>query len=206
MRISATNLESFRRWREDESASVEDLLDYLRKKTPPTEVMRAGSALHKVLEHAKAGDSLNEVEQDGFRFRFKFDGEIALPALRELKLERQITVDGESHTVVAVVDTFGGIEIGDHKMTSRADAENYAPSIQWRAYLSWFEADVFVYNLFQASSPADEPGVYVISDFVPVTFCRYPGMDDEVGRLVRDFAEFCREFAPDLYNNERKAA
>lgn len=202
MRVSATNLESFRRWRDDPESSVSDLLDYLRKNIQPTEAMRAGSAFHKVLEFAKAGDSLDEVEQDGFTFRFEMDGEIALPAIREMKLETKRVICGEPVTLVCVVDAMEGRRVDDHKLTARPDAENYAPSVQWRMYLDCFDCDLFRYNLFHGYQPEAEPWVYIIKDMVPVEFCRYPGMRDEVEGLILDFVTFCADNAPDLYHNE----
>ncbi|MFP5506341.1 MAG: hypothetical protein ACLGH6_09100 [Gammaproteobacteria bacterium] len=206
MRVSATNLEAFRRWKADEKAELSDLLAYLRRETPPTDAMRAGTALHKVLELAQDGDALDVVERDGFRFTFRIDGELALQPFRELKIERPLVLDGEAHTLVCVVDTIGGREVCDHKLTGKADAENYTASMQWRANLEWADCDAFTYNLFQQYQPAGEPGHYVITDMVPVTFYRYPGMDDEVAALVAEFLAFIRENAPDIYNKRQRAA
>lgn len=206
MRVSATNLESYRRWKEDGESELSDLLSYLRRETPPTESMRAGSAFHKVLELASPGDSLIAVERDGFVFEFDMDGEFALPVIRELKLETRRVIGGEPVTLVGVVDAMVGRRADDHKMTARPDAENYAPSMQWRCYLSWFDCDTFQYNLFHSYQPEARPGVYIIKDVVEIQFCRYPGMDEEVDALVAEFVAFCKVNAPDLYNNERKAA
>lgn len=53
IRISATNLEAFRSWKASPNAELEQIVDYLLKRTPPTEAMAAGSAFHKVLETAR---------------------------------------------------------------------------------------------------------------------------------------------------------
>lgn len=206
MRISATNMESFRRWRDDSEAEMADLLAYLRRQTPPSPAMAAGSAFHKVLELAQVGDTLERVKQGGFTFEFEVEGEFCLPKIRELKLETRRVIGGEPVTLVGVVDTLEGRRADDHKLTARPDAENYAPSAQWRCYLDWFDCDVFQYNLFHAYQPAAEPGLYIIKDVVEVQFCRYPAMADEVESLVAEFVAFCKTNAPDLYNNERKAA
>ena len=43
--VRVSTLEAFRRWRNDEDSSVDDLFN-----VPETEAMRAGTALHKALE------------------------------------------------------------------------------------------------------------------------------------------------------------
>jgi len=206
VRISATNLESFRRWRDDSDADMAELLAYLRRQTPPSQAMAAGSAFHKVLELASYGDVLERVERDGFTFQFDVEGEFCLPQIRELKLETRRVVGGEPVTLVGVVDTLEGRRADDHKLTARPDAENYAPSAQWRCYLDWFDCDVFQYNLFHGYNPAGDPGLYIIKDVVEVQFCRYPSLADDVEALVSEFVAFCKVNATDLYNNERKAA
>jgi len=121
VRISATNLESFRRWRDDSEAEMADLLAYLRRETPPSQAMAAGSAFHKVLELANYGDTLERVERDGFTFQFDVDGEFCLPKIRELKLETRRVIGGEPVTLVGVVDTLEGRRADDHKLTRPAE-------------------------------------------------------------------------------------
>ena len=67
MRISATQIDAFVRWQKNEEAPLEEIIAYLRKQTPPSDAMRAGSAFHKVLEHATYGE-IERIEQDGFTF------------------------------------------------------------------------------------------------------------------------------------------
>lgn len=203
IRISATNLEAFRRFKADTEMDVADFLAYLRRETPPTPAMLAGTAFHKVLEHAGECE-LSMVEQDGYRFEFRLDAEINLPTLREIKLERHVLIDGEPVTLVGVVDAMHARTVYDHKLTARTDAESYTDSLQWRCYLDWFDADCFVYNLFEKYAPEREPDLIIIKSFTPITFYRYPGMAEDVMREVRDFIEFCRWNADWMF--QRKAA
>lgn len=206
MRVSATNLEAFRRWKADDEQEIGDLLAQLRRENPPSEAMRAGSALHKILELAKPGDTLETVTRDGFTFEFEADGDLQIPACRELKFEIPRVINGEPVTLVCVVDTVDGLTVEDHKTTARPDAENYTESAQWKCYLSWLACDLFRYNLFHVYQPEARPGVYIVKDVVQIEFARYPGMNDEVDALTAEFLAFCKEHAPDLYSNERKAA
>lgn len=198
IRISATNLEAFRRFKVEPDASLDDFLAYLRRETPPTPAMAAGVAFHKVLELA-GEQELDIVEQDGYRFDFRLDAEISLPALREVKIERVKIIDSVPVTLVGVVDAMEGKTIYDHKLTGRVDAESYTDSMQWRCYLDWFDSDRFVYNLFEKYAPERDPGLIVVKSFTPIAFYRYPGMADDVLREVRDFIEFCRWNAPFMF-------
>ena len=64
VRVSA--LEAFRRWRNDEDSSVDDLFH-----VPETEAMRVGTALHKALELSSTG--MFDVLSFG-GYRFQIDG------------------------------------------------------------------------------------------------------------------------------------
>lgn len=198
IRISATNLEAVRRWKDDPDRELADLLAYLRREVPPTDAMRAGTALHKVLELAQEGETLERVEMDGFTFDFQLEGELALPVLREVKLEKVVNIRGIPVTLVGVVDAMEARRIYDHKLTGRIDAENYTDSLQWRAYLEWFEADLFTYNLFEKYEPAGEPGTFVIKSFAPIDFFRYPGMHLDVQDAVLEFVDFVRAYMPEM--------
>lgn len=198
IRISATQLESYRRWLLNDESTITDMVDYLLRRTPPTEAMLAGSAFHKVLENAKYNDELILVEQDGFKFDLSaLDCEISLPEAKEFKLEKQAIINGEQVTFVGVVDAIQVNEIFDHKLTSRADAENYIDSMQWRCYLDWFDCDKFTYNLFQSYKPANQD-LYQIKSFLPISFYRYDSMRQDIHDIALSFIEFVKIHVPEL--------
>lgn len=198
IRISATQLESYRRWMINDESTIGDMINYLLRRTPPTEAMLAGSAFHKVLENAKYNDELTLVEQDGFKFDLSaLDCEISLPESKEFKLEKQTIINGEQVTFVGVVDAIQVNEIFDHKLASRPDVENYVDSMQWRCYLDWFDCDKFTYNLFQSYKP-DNQDIYQIKSFLPISFYRYDSMRRDIHDIASSFIEFVKTHVPEF--------
>ena len=198
MRISATQIDAFVRWQKNEDAPLEEIVAYLRKQTPPTTPMLAGTAFHKVLERAECGE-IEQVEQDEFAFDFsEMSGTLELPDIREIKLEVLTVVAGFPATVVGVLDAQRGNGAYDHKLTARFDAERYADSYQWRCYLSWFGFDWFTYNVFEASQPVNDPGLYIVKNLHTLTFTRYPELDADVSRVAREYVHFIRDHVPEL--------
>lgn len=202
MRVSASDIDAFRRWRSDEDADLEPLLAQLRRELPPTEGMRAGRAFHKALELAEPGE-VGVFEAEGYRFEVEADLEIDIPVVRELKSTREYVVDGVPVTLVGVVDAMHGRRVDDHKGTTRFDAERFLDSYQWRIYLEIFGADVFRWNVFEWDERA--PRVYVIRAVHPLTMYRYPGMADDVMRELRAFVDFAREWLPERFAVEAAA-
>lgn len=192
MRLSVSGLDAFRRYRDTEDADLDALLRQLRKEEPPSRPMLAGSAFHHVLEHAGPG-SMDYAEANGFKFRLQVDCDLPLPAIRELKGEVQLTTKSGPVTLVGVVDGMDGVEVWDHKLTARFDAERYAESYQWRCYLTMFGGTKFTYNIFVGKDDEDLDE-WVITEFHPLTFYAYPAMRDDVMREIEQFAAFAAKY------------
>lgn len=202
MRVSVTELDSFRRYLADEEADLEQLLRQLRKQEPPSEPMLAGIALHKALELSQPCEVL-ALEQDGFRFEFDSNIELALTEIREIKAEKVYLVDGYPVTVVGKIDHMHGRRVDDHKSTGRFDAERFLESYQWRYYLDIFGADTFQWNVFEMAEQT-EPRLYKVFAFHQLRQYRYGSMHDDCLRLVRAFLDFARSHLPERF--ERAAA
>lgn len=201
IRISATQLEAFRRWLDNEDATIEEMVAYLEKKVQPNEAMLAGSAFHKILEDYE-DMTLAFVERDGFKFDFtEIETEIHIPKIKEFKFEIIKNVNGEVVTFVGVVDAMESNCVFDHKLTAYIDAENYSDSMQWRCYLLWLGVSKFTYNLFQKYTPSAEPDKCIIKSVTQISFYRYPGMEDDVISLTIQLIEFIKENAPHLITN-----
>src|SRR5579859_7493831 len=179
MRISVTHLDQLAYFHASDGEpwemSLDELVRRLLNQEPPSPAMAAGTAFHSILENAKAGDELREVERDGFKFRFE--------------------VDGETVTLSGQVDAFTGWRVDDHKLTERLDAEKYADSWQWRAYLSLYGCDEFRYNIFECYLRERE-NVRIVHSYHPLTFYRYPDMESDLQRAVEQFTHFVRTYAP----------
>lgn len=194
MRISVTDLESYRYWRDSEDMELDELLKRLRREEPPTMAMQAGSALHAWLETAKAGEAVDAFEQDGFRFLIDCECEIPDTPIRELKGEMELQTSVGPVTLVGVVDGIA-TEISDHKLTSRFSIERYADSYQWRCYLVMFNGHRFTYNVFVGKEYPD--GLWGIYEFHRFPIYSYPGMREDVIREVDEFARFLVQHMPE---------
>ena len=194
LRVSATDIDALRWFRDDEEADLAALLDQLRRKLPPTESMLAGTALHKALEMAPDGE-FKGLAADGYTFSFETDAELDVPAIREMKAERDYLADNCLVTLVGKVDGIHGRRIDDHKFTSRYDAERYLDSYQWRIYLSIFDADEFRWNVFEGRESA--PKNYIIHNIHSLRMHRYPGMEADIMRELEQFVAFARGYLPE---------
>lgn len=180
--------------------STEEFLAMMRREAPPSDDMLAGSALHSLLEHAKEGDeigTLEGVERDGFVFRFDGSFTLPLPAEREPEIMEHV-FDTPSGKVLLRGRIDGRDiydEIVDYKLSSTFDAERYAGSLQWRAYLLMTGARRFKYVVFQSKRTERDVWIYDMHELV---FWRYPQMEADVHRRVCELAAFVAEHVPEL--------
>lgn len=202
LRVSASDLDAYRYFLGNEEAEIADLIAQLRRETPPTEAMMAGTALHAALENASVGD-FDRLEANGYSFEIKADGEIDLPTIRECKATRLYLIDRCRITLVGKVDAIHGKRVDDHKFTGRFDADRFLGSLQWKVYCSVFGADTFRWNIFEGREEA--PKHYKITSIHALTMHRYPGMEEDVEDAVRGFLSFARTHLPERIKEEAHA-
>lgn len=191
-RVSVSDLETYRYYRQHEDVTLEQCLAQLRRETPPSPAMAAGRALHRILENtAPDAPETVAVEGDGFRFYFDCDVDLAIPVVRELKGELEIETPSETVTLVGVVDAMD-TAVYDYKLTGRFDAERFADSYQWRCYLMMFRASRFVYRVFVGQEHVG--GEWTIREYHELPVYRYPGMEEDVQREVSEYAAFARQY------------
>ena len=198
MLTRVSNIETYRRWRADEDATVEDLIARLTS-FEPTEAMLAGTAFHKALELAVPG-SYDTLEALGYTFHIETDAEIALPSVREL---RCYSAYG-SLIVTGQVDALYGKRVDDHKTTAYFTGDKYWEGCQWKFYLDIFGADVFRWNVFEIK-PTKEEKTYTVGAPHILEQTRYPGLHDDCMKLATDFYEFAAKHMPQ-HNPNLKAA
>lgn len=192
IRLSVTDLDGYLYWRESEDMELSELVARLSGRQEPTHETLAGRAFHKLFEHAKAGD-IHVGTVDGFDFVFDVNQSIGLPEIRELKGECVFDTPSGPVTLVGKVDALNGRIVHDYKLTERFDAERYTDSYQWRAYLTMFGANTFVYDVFQGRYDDMRVTVY---DYHRMQFHAYPGMRDDVKREVSALAEIVAKYVP----------
>lgn len=195
LRISVSDIECFRYYKANEEITLEECLARLRKERPATPAMRAGSALHAILEHAEYDGETLWAERDGFRFYFGCEIDLNVPAVRELKGEVEIQTPSALVTLVGVVDAMD-TAIHDYKLTGRFEAERFADSYQWRCYLLMFGAERFVYNVFVGQEDANGTD-WTIREYHELEMYRYPGMEQDVYRELSEFVEFILAYMPE---------
>ena len=186
-----SHLAAFARWKADEDLDVGWLIDYIRN-DHPTEEMLKGTAFHKFLEHAQSGSETEIASQDGYTFAFVGDFNLYLPPMREVRRQKQygeVVVSGQ-------VDAHIGKTIYDHKTTQRFDAERYLTGWQWRYYLDIFDADRFVWNVWEMNK-LDEEKAYGVNALHTLEQYRYPELGDDCYRLAQEFGEFARRYLVD---------
>lgn len=205
MLARVSNIESFRRWREEEDQAVEDLVHWITTDNPSAAMM-AGTAFHAALEVCQPGE-FDRLEANGYTFHlmgprdaFAPEPVLALSAIREL---RGFKVYGDL-TVTGCVDVLDGLRIDDHKTTARFDAERYLAGYQWRFYLDIFGADVFRWNVFELRDV--KPRAYEVQPPQTLEVYRYPGMHEDCARLAADYLEFARAHLPADYSLNFKDA
>lgn len=190
MRLSVSDLETYRFWCANEDATLDDLLRKLRHEEPPTPAMEAGRAFAKLMETFPDGEH-SVCEVDGWKFDFsQLDAELPRPDLRELKAEVKFNTPHGPVTLVGKVDGLNGLEVRDQKLTERYDPEKYLDSLQWRAYLVMFGAKRFTYDVFSCRYKGR---VVEVTGYEPFSFYAYPRIKEDVQRAVNALASIVAE-------------
>lgn len=182
---------------EEFEVTLDEFLAIMRREGPETPQMRAGTAFHSVLEHAQVGEELMVANEGGFSFTFADDLDpVRLCVDREESVEREVMTPVGVVLLRGKVDGKDGIEVTDYKLTFGSfDAERYADSLQWRAYLAMTGCRRFRYLVFTAKLDEKDGSVW-IHDVHELVFWAYPEMEEEVVRRVGELAEFVAVHLP----------
>ena len=118
LRISVTELDSYRHWENDEPwMSTEALVAQLSGRGEPTDKMLAGTAFHEQLENLQDHECLDDFERNGLLFKVNLTGELFLPRVQEIKTEKAYEFGGTKVTLVGKADAVYGKHVFDHKLT-----------------------------------------------------------------------------------------
>lgn len=189
-----SNVESFRKWEQDEEAELQPFLDELLNGFEASPAMLAGTAFHKALEEFPTDATVSTLHALGHTFTFRGDFEVRLPVIRELRASKTYMVDGQPIVISGQVDALEGLRIEDHKTTARFDPDRFMSGYQWKLYLDIFGATAFRWNVFELIE-LDAPGFYEVREQHTLEQYRYPALQDDCQALVSRFARFVREHA-----------
>lgn len=197
MRISTTQIESFRLWSDPNQDWMpeQELIDSICGRFVPNHRINLGSAFGKVLE-----DPLPYVAPGGFRITvngeaFAFGSDVMDPCLALMDRRGVFEAKGVKRygdvDVVAKADQLVGARLIEHKTTlSSFDFDKYAASCQWRFMVDIFEPKIVTYHVFCLSEAAN--GVIELRTIESFNLFPYAELHQDCQGLVRRFCEYVR--------------
>jgi hypothetical protein len=125
-------------------------------------------------------------------------------ALHEVPARRTFPTRYGDLTVFGTADLLHGIFIHDIKTRfSSGTQQQYVDSYQWRFYLSLFEMNNFVYDIFEFRNYVPEQGTNVtgnpLSVHEPVECAAYASMEADLTALLNEFMQYIKFKGFDLY-------
>jgi len=198
LRVSVSNLDLYKRFREEEEYPLGVFLSDLRGETIATPAMQRGHAFAVAMEHAQLGET-STISAEGHTFAFTCDAEIEAWPRREEKREK----DYGGIIVSARCDRIMGRTVADDKTTSQFDAEAYMEKFQWRFYLDMFGADVFKWHIWECREIKADPEdpdydrtgtvAWEIYSHHLLTQYRYREIENDCTKLAQDFKRFAEQ-------------
>ena len=197
MRISATLLESYRRWVAMEDGDYADqteqeLLASIRGEFRSTPALRIGRAYHAILEHPQL-DLSGDYTHDAIRFdRSAIDpmlDRIAHSGVFEVKTTRELLIPSiGAVTLVAKADHLAGAHLSEVKTTlDQFNPDKYLASAQWRIMAWLFEPAVITYHVACLRDDGNRFGLRSIESF---SVYPYSALETDVRSLVRHFCGY----------------
>lgn len=191
---SVTTLDKYREYLSGETWNGEEyttelFIEELTSEFTQSPAAEAGTAVHEMFEKAEYGVLPDYALVNGWSISLAdVDfGELVLPKLRELRLNRTHL----GFTLYGRVDSMTAKTIRDIKTSSRPDPEKFLSSYQWRTYLWMSGADRFVFDVFEVKLDAEAKSV-LITGYQPHEITRYPGMDQDVEDLIEEYVDCLR--------------
>lgn len=194
----ATQVEAYRRYRDSEWTTYDELIATLKGELVPNEAMMFGTAVHAALE-SKLTKPEPMLHVDEYKFspasiKLATEG-LDHYASCETKVARTIYAeDGTELTLTGTCDVITGTHVIDYKTTmnsiSDAKIQSYEASYQWRCYLAMTGCEHFTFRIMQW---AEDAGFWYIKNMQDVRCDRYIGMIDDVERMVRELYQFTKQ-------------
>lgn len=192
----------------------------LLKLEPQKAKMLGGIAAHSMLEHCQYGD-LGNCRVDEWDIIIDCDAIVEVPQMREVSVEKWFN----GIPMFGRVDAMDANRVRDDKFTKQINIDNYIDSMQWKAYLSAVNYDIFVYDLFQVKVKIhtdnisvetydDENDLFIqtsvlnrilsksitITDYQRLELYRYPTMDDDVHQCMQGYWDLLESLKPLIFD------
>lgn len=212
MRISATQLESFRLFMQpkQEWMTEADLAATIRGEFVPNHKVNLGSAFGKVLE-----DPDRYLVPGGFRIavngaeQFEFGRDVMEPCLARIErrgiFEAKAVQRYDDCDVASRADHLFGSTLSEFKTTlGQFDFDKYAESCQWRFMADAFQPRRITYHVFCLSEATN--GVIDLRDIHTFSFYPYGNLSADCLELVREFKDYVIRKGLDGVLRNRQAA
>jgi len=209
MRVSVTTLESFRRYKTPGLCfclAVCDcearLIQRIKGVFVPTPKMEAGILFHLAME---TGDRSRF--NDSYMAALIMSARVGRAPDSPGSHEAKFWWDDCDVRVVGKWDYLSGGVVYDWKTTDKYTAGSYEDSLQWRLTLTALpEVTWFRYDSFRVWQPAGD-GLYSVKYLDRQEFSRYPLLEDDCRRWVREFKDYVslrglEEWVADRASNE----
>lgn len=164
LKISATQLESYRRYLLDK-ISLQQLVDSWTKRTEPSLKMIAGSIFHAKIQgmQHEEDERIQFDEQDIIDARTKVDNR---SQIFEYKLRLPIDTKHGVVMFTGVADQIVGNVVHEFKTTySSFSYDQYCESMQWRAYSYLFGVEKVQYQVWTLQEPKGAGEVIRVKDY-----------------------------------------
>lgn len=206
VRLSATTLESFRRFKEFEYISEQDMVDKIKGVFTRVAKMDYGEDFGNYIENPSLAKHL-----PGGGLRMPGYGTFLAPAIVDKANEYISTLQNPvfevpvramykfrqlpSIIISLRTDVVEGRLIRDIKTTADFKYESYEDSLQWRIYLDGLSVDKFVYDVFELKGKVADPDnkeIKVAADCELHSFSlfAYPTMKADIRNWIVDLMGF----------------
>lgn len=206
-KINVTLLESFRRFQVGTSENYDteqQLVEQLSGKFDGNDKTNIGGAIHFIIENY--GSDRKDYSDKFQEFKVKIDTtkhidllynhcQSIRPYTPEIPLSKTFKTQYGELLVSGKMDVLQGNVIRDTKVTFRTpEMQKYMESIQWKLYLSIFELDRFIYDIFEVIGYDETMGRDIsnceIKLHEPFECLRYEKMETDIENTIASFCDW----------------
>lgn len=210
MRISATQLESYRLFMSGDWMAESDLMATIRGEFVPTHKVNLGSAFGRVLEDPERYRASGGFRADAGGETFEFGRDVMDPCLAVIDRRGVFEAKAEKAygdcTVASRADHILGAHLSEFKTTlSGFDVSKYMDSYQWRFMADIFQPAQITYHVF-CLYECEANGVIELRSVETVNLFPYAELHQDCADLVQEFRGYVLARGLDGVLRARQAA